>query len=64
MFQKLFRYLKDVRLELSKVSWPSRSELTGASALVIGLSIVMAAFVYGCDFVLRFILGFFLRTGQ
>jgi preprotein translocase subunit SecE len=63
MFQKVVKYLKDVRLELSKVSWPTREELIGASGLVIGLSVVVAAFVYACDTVLRFVLGFFLKTG-
>ena len=64
MIKKLVKYLKDVRTEMAKVSWPTRSELIGASALVVGLSVAMAAVVYTYDSVLRFVLGFALRIGQ
>jgi preprotein translocase subunit SecE len=63
MIQKIIKYLKDVRSEMIKVSWPSRGELTGASLLVMALSIMMALFSYGCDQLFRFLLSFFLRIG-
>ena len=47
--QKLMQYLKDVRSEMLKVSWPTWNELTGATTLVIVLSIMMAIFVFACD---------------
>jgi preprotein translocase subunit SecE len=56
------QYLKDVRAELIKVSWPTRNELTSATLLVIGLSLVMSLFVYGCDKVLDFVLSFLYRA--
>ena len=46
---KLLVYLKDVRSEMMKVTWPSRSELTGATVIVIILSLIMAVFVKVCD---------------
>jgi preprotein translocase subunit SecE len=63
MFDKLIKYLKDVRSEMAKVSWPTRQELTGATILVVGLSIAVSIFVYICDKILYLILTFFLRLG-
>jgi preprotein translocase subunit SecE len=38
--RKLIQFLKEVRLELKKVSWPSRKELVGSTTLVIVVSII------------------------
>jgi preprotein translocase subunit SecE len=59
--QKLIQYLKDVRSEMIKVSWPTRNELTGATTLVIVLSLLMAVFVYTCDQVINRIVGLLLK---
>ncbi len=37
--KKLLQFLKEARLELKKVSWPSRKEIVGATTLVIVLSV-------------------------
>jgi preprotein translocase subunit SecE len=59
--QKLIQYLKDVRAEMIKVSWPARNELMGATMLVIVLSLLMAVFVYTCDQVINRIVGLLLK---
>jgi preprotein translocase subunit SecE len=59
--QKLIQYLKDVRAEMMKVSWPARNELMGATMLVIVLSLLMAVFVYSCDQVINRIVGLLLK---
>ncbi len=61
---KIIQYLKDVRSEMAKVSWPQRNEVTGATVLVVVLSIVFSIFVYACDKLLLFIVGLFLKTGM
>jgi len=38
--RKLIQFLKEARLELKKVSWPSRKELVGSTTLVIVASII------------------------
>jgi preprotein translocase subunit SecE len=43
--RKLIQFLKDVRLELKKVSWPSRKELVGSTTLVIVVSIMAGLFL-------------------
>ena len=59
---KVTQYLKDVRTEVSKVNWPTKQEVYGATVLVIVLSIIMALFVFGCDQALQFLVSLFLRT--
>jgi preprotein translocase subunit SecE len=61
--QKLMQYLKDVRSELLKVSWPSWSELSSATVLVIVLSLIMSLFVFGCDEIISKILQIVMRSG-
>lgn len=43
-------FLKDVRLELKKVSWPSRQETVKLTGVVILISIILAAFLGLLDF--------------
>jgi preprotein translocase subunit SecE len=59
--QKIIQYLKDVRAEMLKVSWPTRNELFGATLLVIVLSLLMSVYVYLCDQVINRIVGLLLR---
>ncbi|MCX7727756.1 MAG: preprotein translocase subunit SecE [Chitinispirillaceae bacterium] len=58
---KFIQYLKDVKNEMLKVTWPNRDEIIGATLLVIILSLVMAIFVYGCDKVLLLLVGLLLN---
>lgn len=50
--QWLFRYVKESREELKKVTWPSKQETTKYSLIVIGISLVVAGFFGGLDWVL------------
>jgi preprotein translocase subunit SecE len=49
MFKKLSTYLRDVRTEMTKVSWPSREELIESTTIVIVLSLILAVFIFGVD---------------
>jgi preprotein translocase subunit SecE len=57
---RLTEYLRNVRAELAKVSWPSRHEVASATLLVVVLSIAVSLFVALCDFVLNKILAILL----
>ena len=50
MISKIIQFFKDVRLELTKVAWPNRRELTGSTIIVVIMSIIMAAFIGVVDF--------------
>jgi len=62
--QKLIQYLKDVRSEMLKVSWPTKNELSSTTMLVIIFSIISSIFVYSCDLVINFIVGQLLKINM
>lgn len=43
-------FLKEVRTELSKVIWPTRNQAVKLTAIVMGVSIVVAIFIGVLDF--------------
>jgi preprotein translocase subunit SecE len=43
------QFLKEVRLELTKVAWPTRRELVSYSIVVLVTVSVLTAFVFGLD---------------
>ena len=43
-------FLKEVRSEMEKVSWPSRQEAIRLTLIVIGISVVVALFIGALDF--------------
>ena len=45
------QFLKEVRLELKKVDWPTRKELTSYTIVVLATLSVTTAYVAGLDFV-------------
>ncbi|HXX40058.1 MAG TPA: preprotein translocase subunit SecE [bacterium] len=45
------RFLRDVRSELNRVSWPDRQMLIASSLVVVFVLVVTALYLAGCDFV-------------
>ncbi|OIO47439.1 MAG: preprotein translocase subunit SecE [Parcubacteria group bacterium CG1_02_40_82] len=56
IFAKLVNFLKEVRFELKKVTWPTRQETIRFTLLVIGVSAGVAAFLGGLDYLFSIIL--------
>lgn len=57
---KLTTYLKEVRLELGKVNWPSREQTTRYTFIVVGVSLAVALFLGGLDYVFSWVLNKFV----
>lgn len=57
---KLIIFLKEVKTELSKVSWPTKKQMVSYTMIVIGLSLFLALFLGLLDFIFEFILNKFL----
>jgi preprotein translocase subunit SecE len=55
------QFLKEVRVELKKVTWPSRNEIIGSTAVVIMASFVVSFFLGFVDLVLQKALGLILK---
>jgi preprotein translocase subunit SecE len=55
------QYIREVRREVSKVTWPTRKETTVTTAMVFVMVFVAAIFFFVVDFglstIVRFILG-------
>jgi len=49
-YEKAVQFIKEVRSELAKVSWPARNELLVSTMAVIFFSIVLAGFIGIVDF--------------
>jgi preprotein translocase subunit SecE len=52
IIENIKKFLKEVRSEMSKVTWPSWMELKGSTILVIIVSIFFAVYIGAVDFVL------------
>ncbi|MDO8430236.1 MAG: preprotein translocase subunit SecE [bacterium] len=51
MFTKLTSFLQESKQELLRVNWPSREETVRLTAVVIGISLLVAFFLGALDFV-------------
>ena len=58
--KKGIEFLKEVRLELRRVTWPTRQEAIKHNLLIIGLTLTVAAFLGGLDFLFSFLLNRFV----
>lgn len=56
MFKKAVNYISNVRNEMSKVTWPTRPVLIESTGITLLLSIMLAIFIFGADWIIsRFI---------
>ncbi|MDO8424469.1 MAG: preprotein translocase subunit SecE [bacterium] len=53
IFSKLTTFLKEVRLEVKKVDWPTRQETIRYTIIVIGVCVSVAVFLGSVDFVFK-----------
>ena len=44
-------FFRDVSAEMKKVTWPTKNEVVGTTAVVIVATVVFALFLWGCDVV-------------
>ena len=55
------QFLREVRVELKKVTWPKRNEIIGSTAVVIVASFVVSFFLGFVDLVLQKALALVIR---
>ena len=49
MLDKISKFLKEVKVELKKVAWPTWPELKGSTGVVLFLVLVMVVIIGGFD---------------
>lgn len=58
--KKFISFLKEVKLEIRKVNWPSGKEIFKNTLIVIGVSLALAIFLGGLDAIFKEILDRFI----
>ena len=61
LVQRAKDFVKDVRVESTKVSWPTRVELRDSTVVVIITVLLVSAFLFGIDRILQSVLGLLFR---
>ena len=52
MANKVAGFFNDIKLEMSKVSWPTKDELIGSTIIVIVSLAILSIFIGICDLLL------------
>lgn len=60
MLTKLINYLKETRLEMKKVNWPTRKEAVRFTVMVIIVSLAISAVLGAFDYIFQALLTLFI----
>lgn len=60
MFQKVFIFFQEVQIEMKKVTWPTKNQAVNYTIAVVGISVGVAAFLGGLDYLFSFVLNTFI----
>ncbi|OGF47365.1 MAG: preprotein translocase subunit SecE [Candidatus Firestonebacteria bacterium RIFOXYA2_FULL_40_8] len=60
MFKKINDFIKEVKVEMTKVSWPGREELIGSTVVVISVVVILSAFTGIADVIISKVLEFII----
>lgn len=58
---KIKGYFKSVKVEMQKVTWPTKEEIKGSTAIVIITLAIVGAYVGVIDLVLSYVIGLLIR---
>jgi preprotein translocase subunit SecE len=53
MFKRLAQFIREVRIELKKVSWPTRDQMVAFTVVTLVTSVALTALVFGLDAMLK-----------
>lgn len=60
MPQRIITFIKEARVELKKVKWPTREDTIRYTAAVIIVSAALAAYLGGLDYLFQFVMNQFV----
>jgi len=55
MIKKVVNYFKNVKVELSKVTWPTKKEAMRLTVVVIAISLIFAAVIGALDMLFSYL---------
>lgn len=59
MIKKIQQFIEDVKIEMAKVSWPTRSELMNSTMIVVVVSILFTVFIFVSDVIISRVIQLF-----
>ncbi|MCX6720649.1 MAG: preprotein translocase subunit SecE [Candidatus Staskawiczbacteria bacterium] len=60
IIQKIKEFFKEVLVEMKRVSWLSNKDVWRYTAIVLGITIIVSAFLGGLDFIFSDIIKIFI----
>ncbi len=51
-YEDFVKFLKEVKVEMSKVTWPTWLELRGSTVLVMIVTVLFAAYIFFIDLII------------
>ncbi len=61
---RVVQFLREVRMELRRVSWPTRDQLVAFSVVTVITSAALTIYIFGSDFVLKRGILYLLELGS
>ena len=61
IFENFTNFITQVKVEMQKVSWSTKDELIGSTAVVIASTLLLAVFIGAVDIVLSRVIAFIIR---
>ena len=61
MINKVRVFIREVRAEMQKVTWSTRDELIGSTAVVLMMMLILSSFIGAADLLFSSVLRFILR---
>ena len=62
MANRVANFFKDIKLEMIKVSWPSKDELIGSTVIVLVSLAILSVFIGVCDIILSKIINIIMAA--
>jgi preprotein translocase subunit SecE len=56
MINRIVNYLKGVRAETARVTWPTRNEVVSLTVLILVMTVILTLYIWGIDGVVAFFL--------
>lgn len=56
-------FLKEVKAEMKKVSWPQRKDVTGTTIVTIVATLLLAFYLYLADYILTLVIRYIYKFG-
>ncbi len=61
MIERIVNYLKGVRTEVARVTWPTRNEIISLTALILVLVVIVTVYIWGVDGIIGTLLRLFVQ---